>query len=182
MIGDIVTGSYHLTELEALAQGKVVICNPDARTLLTLFNLTGCRDLPFVVSGVETLHDVLKHIVSHPSLIKDIGKFSRKWAETYYNDKILIQNYVKIYKDLISGKPIIRSGSSDYAEAKNFLYNSLFDIEYNYHKKATLSLFKLKCLYWRKKLLSKITFGKKRKRFKQERKALKKQIKKLKAL
>lgn len=182
VIGDLVTGSYHLTELEALAQGKTVICNPDPRTLLTLSNLTGCKDFPFVISNLQSLPEVLRYLIQNPELLKNIGKFGRKWMEDYYDDKILIQQYVKIYNDITDGKTLFRNGHNQDADVKDFLYNKLYDLVYYAEMKRSIDLHKIKTKYLRYKILSKITFGKTRKKYKQKKKELKAKLKTIKKL
>ena len=43
----------------------------------------------------------------------EIGAYSRKWMEKYYNDKDLIKIYVQVYEDLLNGKNISREKPSD---------------------------------------------------------------------
>lgn len=113
VIDDIITGSYHLTSLEALSQGKPVLSYLDNRTQYILRELTGAEELPFVNVKVEEAKYVLKELCENKKLRDEIGAYSRKWMEKYYNDKDLIKIYVQVYEDLLNGKNISREKPSD---------------------------------------------------------------------
>lgn len=113
VIDDIITGSYHLTSLEALSQGKPVLSYLDNRTQYILRELTGAEELPFVNVKVEEAKYVLKELCENKKLRDEIGAYSRRWMEKYYNDKDLIKIYVQVYEDLLNGKNISREKPSD---------------------------------------------------------------------
>lgn len=60
VIDDIITGSYHLTSLEALSQGKLTLAYLDNRTQYILRKLTGASELPFVNVKMEEAKYVLQ--------------------------------------------------------------------------------------------------------------------------
>lgn len=113
VIDDIITGSYHLTSLEALSQGKPVLSYLDNRTQYILRELTGAEELPFVNVKVEEAKYVLKELCENKKLRDEIGAYSRRWMEKYYNDKDLVKIYVQVYEDLLNGKNISREKPSD---------------------------------------------------------------------
>lgn len=112
VIDDIMTGNYHLTSLEALSQGKPVLSYLDNRTQYILRELTGAEELPFVNVKVEEAKYVLKELCENKKLRDEIGAYSRRWMEKYYNDKDLIKIYVQVYEDLLNGKNISREKPS----------------------------------------------------------------------
>lgn len=108
VIDDIVTGSYHLTSLEALSQGKPTAAYLDNRTQFILRELTGAKELPFVNVKLEEAKYVLEELCKDKKLREEIGDYSRKWMEKYYNDKDLVKIYKKTYEDILNGKDISR--------------------------------------------------------------------------
>ena len=108
VIDDIITGSYHLTSLEALSQGKPTLAYLDNRTQYILRKLTGASELPFVNVKMEEAKYVLQELCKDKKLREEIGNYSRKWMEKYYNDKDLVKIYKKAYEDILNGKDISR--------------------------------------------------------------------------
>lgn len=138
IIGDIVTGSYHLTELEALSQGKVVISYLDARSVMTLINVVGCDDLPFVNATLDELNNILKELIENKALREEIGAFSRDWIEKYYDDKVLVNKFVEVYDKILNNVTIKREGCEEFSTAKEFLYNRVYDIKWEDNTKYQL--------------------------------------------
>ena len=106
VIDDIMTGSYHLTSLEALSQGKPTLSYLDNRTQYILREITGAKELPFVNVKFEEAKYVLEELCKNQRLREEIGEYSRNWMEKYYNDENLIKNYVNTYEDIANGKTI----------------------------------------------------------------------------
>lgn len=125
VIDDIMTGSYHLTSLEALSQGKVVLSYLDNRTQDILKEITGAKYLPFVNVKVEEAKYVLEELCKNKKLRQDIGKHSRDWMEKYYNDRDMIKFYEKAYENVLNGVDISRPMTSD---ARTFLSIDLEDL------------------------------------------------------
>lgn len=171
VIGDIITGSYHLTELEALAQGKIVLSFLDNRTQMTLQNLTGAKDIPIVNTRLEELKATLKELIADTNLRREISQMSRTWMEKYYDDKNLIQILNDIYEKLIVGEPIERAGSADFPTAKDFLYCRINDIKWQVNRKRSFNIikkFNLISRYWIYKIFAALTTGSLRRKFKEK--------------
>ena len=131
IIGDIVTGSYHLTELEGLSLGKPVLTWLDGRSISTFMNAFKTKEVPFVNVSLQELDDVLIELVQDRKLQKNIGKYSRNWIEKYYREEDLIKEFSKIYSELLTtGKITKRENSERYINAKEFLNNRLYDIKW----------------------------------------------------
>lgn len=140
VIGDVVTGSFHLTELEGLSQGKAVFSFLDGRSLQTFMQEFHCTDIPFVNVEIEEIEGVLREIISK-NLYHKIGEFSRKWIEKYYDDSHLILRHIDFYNDVINGGNILRANVEDFSSVKKFLYNDVNDLIWK-QKRDNASFFK----------------------------------------
>jgi len=100
-IDDVVTGSFHLTSLESMAQGLAVICYLDPRQVVALTRFTGCDELPFINFAVEELPVVLDVLSRNLPLVRALGERGRRWMETYWHPKTMAEHYVAVYEDLL---------------------------------------------------------------------------------
>ena len=101
VVDDLITGSYHLTGLEGLSQGKAVLSFLDERSLQLLRYISGSDRCPFINVRLEDAKDVLEWLVAHPDACKDIGDAGRRWILDYWNETSLIQHFTKTYSDLL---------------------------------------------------------------------------------
>lgn len=127
IIGDTTSGSYHLTDLERLSQGKPVFTYLDSRTQLTLTNLLGCKDLPFINTRLEEIDLPITEMIHNQSLRREIGAFSRQWIEKYYCPQKLVKFFEEAYEKILNDEPIHRQDYLSFPKAKHFLYNTLYD-------------------------------------------------------
>lgn len=134
VIGDTTTGSYHLTDLEALAMGKPTFTYLDGRTQMVLQTLLGCADLPFVNTRLEEIDLPFIELVNNKKLRTEIGNFSRNWIEKYYNEQKLVKIYEDVYEKLLNDEPIHRQNYLKFKQAKTFLYNNLYDLQWETRK------------------------------------------------
>lgn len=130
VVGDITSGSYHLTDLEALSMGKPTFSYLDSRTQLTLTALLGCTDLPFINTRIEEIDLPFTEIINDRSLLKEVGEFSRYWIEKYYNEKVLVKIYEQAYEKVMNNEPLHRQDYLTFNNAKMFLYNRLYDLQW----------------------------------------------------
>lgn len=100
-IDEMVTGSFHLASLEALAQGLPTFAYLDARTLETLAELTGTHMTPWLNFRLEEAEGPLVELIKDVELRREIGAFARNWMEKYYNDREMVKHYVRAYEDLL---------------------------------------------------------------------------------
>lgn len=100
VIDECVTGSYHLTSLEALSQGQCTVAGLDNIQLETLATLTGTKSHPWFVARADTLYDRLKMLAEHTPTVKMYGLQARAWMEKYWNPKDLTARFVKIYEEM----------------------------------------------------------------------------------
>ncbi|WP_321885924.1 glycosyltransferase [Paraburkholderia bannensis] len=113
-VDECVTGNYHLSGLESLAQGKPVVGHLDARVQAQLRALTGAVELPWVDVRLEEAEPVLRALLADKRLREEIGLASRRWMEAHYDDAVLVQHYRRAYFDLFEapesfGVPRFRS-------------------------------------------------------------------------
>jgi hypothetical protein len=134
VIGDTTSGSYHLTDLEALSQGKPTFTYLDNRSQMVLQSLVKCGDLPFVNARLEEIDLPFSAVVKDEKLRKEIGLFSRQWIEKYYTDKDLVRFYVEAYTRLLNDEPLKRQKEFDFPDAKQFLFNTLYDLQWETRK------------------------------------------------
>lgn len=130
VIGDTTSGSYHLTDLEGLSQGKPVFSYLDSRTQLTLTNLLGCSDLPFVNSRLEEIDLPMCEMIGNETLRKEIGIFSRQWIEKYYRPENLVKYFLDAYEKVLNEEPLHRQNYLSFPKVKHFLYNTLYDMQW----------------------------------------------------
>lgn len=62
---------------------------------------------------MEETKYVLEELCRDKKLREQIGDYSRKWMEKYYNDKDLVKIYKKVYEDILNGKDISREIPKD---------------------------------------------------------------------
>lgn len=82
VIDECVTGSYHRSSMEALAQGAVVINNADAFCCMNVRRMTGNCNPPFVATDLAGLPETLRLLVGKgPIELGRLGMDSRRWME-----------------------------------------------------------------------------------------------------
>jgi hypothetical protein len=99
-IDECVTGNYHLSGLEALAQGKPTLGYLDQRVQSQLRRLTGATDLPWIDVRLEEAEAPLRALLADRTLRAEIGAASRRWMETHYAERAMIEHYRRAYLDL----------------------------------------------------------------------------------
>ena len=82
--------------------------------------------------NIDNLEPALEALIKNKDLRTNLGAFSRKWIEKYYNDELLIKHFVELYEKLLNDKPLTRENCFEYADVKEFLYNAVYD--YNWQR------------------------------------------------
>ena len=136
VIDDVVTGSYHTTSLEALAQGKATVAYLDSRTQAVLAELTGSTDLPLVNVHLDHLERVLEDLCRDPALVEELGSFSREWMGTHYRAADMVAHYVRCYDELLETGALVPPRYAQYARAKLWLYRDVPDLVWAAKRKA----------------------------------------------
>lgn len=109
VIDELVTGSYHLSGLEALALGKTTFGYLDARTVATITQLTGCVSTPWINVPLYALPECLEIICSSPEVRRAVGESSRKWVQKHWDPRLMIQHLVRAYEDFLEHRPMVAS-------------------------------------------------------------------------
>lgn len=138
VIGDTTSGSFHLTDLEALSQGRPTFTYADPRSIQVLMALLGCPELPFVNARIEELQAPLVELVKDSGLRREIGDYSRQWIEKWYRDDKLVDFYVRAYERLLDGEDLKRQDCLEFPRAKTFLYNDIYDLQWETRKRNPL--------------------------------------------
>jgi len=127
VIDDLITGSFHLSSLEALALGKPTLSYLDSRTQMVLAEITGCTDLPIINIRLEDAKSLITELSQNRELREQIGQFSRAWMMKNYTPQKMIRHYVSAYETLLNGGTLNNPRYSTHATAKAWLYNKVPD-------------------------------------------------------
>lgn len=132
VVDDLVTGSYHLTGLEGLAQGKCVLSYLDERSLMLLRRFSGSDTHPFVNVRLEDAGEVLEHLVAQPELTRELGVQGRRWLAEYWAEERMIRHYEHVYELLLEDPSLVtrQPDLSLESRSKYFLFHSLPDLIY----------------------------------------------------
>lgn len=101
-IDELVSGSYHLNTLEALAQGSVCLSFLDGRTLGAVQALTGRDDFPALNVPLEHALPVLLSLCRDPALVQALGQQNRAWMRQYWAPAAMARHFIAAYRDVIA--------------------------------------------------------------------------------
>lgn len=137
VIDDLATGSYHLTGLEALAQGKPVLAYLDERCLRLLRYISGSDHCPFINVRLEDAEEVLLWLLDHPRECEEIGKAGREWMLMYWNEEKMIKHFVDVYEQLLQDPALVYRQEDIFPNdhSNEFFYRTLPDQIYLARKK-----------------------------------------------
>ena len=113
VIDECVTGGYHLSGLEGLAMGNIVIGYLMPEVIEFITNISGCNsdELPWINTKQEYLFQRLKTLVSLK--LNDLKKFdelrqkSIDWMYTYWHPKNLLKHYFCLYERIIKDGSLV---------------------------------------------------------------------------
>lgn len=100
VVDDLATGSYHLTGLEGLAQGKPVLSYLDNRCLELLAAFAGTSACPFVNVRLEDAGPVIEGLLADPAAAADIGARGRDWLCRHFSAASRVAYYLEVYDRL----------------------------------------------------------------------------------
>lgn len=107
-LDDMVTGSYHLTGLEALAQGVPVLAFLDERSQTLLRRFSGADWHPFVNTRLEEAPQVIAHLARDPDLCRSIGLAGRRWLLAHWREERMVGHYQAAYDLLLEDPALVR--------------------------------------------------------------------------
>lgn len=97
-IDEVSSGSYHLSSLEGLSQGAVVVANIADWMSDLLKKVTGCMTIPWAVANKDNLKTIITNLIDKDNLL-EIQQESRNWMEKYWNPELILNDYLSIYKE-----------------------------------------------------------------------------------
>lgn len=102
-IDDIYTGSYHLSSLEGLAQGKMVICNIKPWMSLFLRQFLGKDTLPWIVADKDSLEKTLRYYCHSNNMIElsKLRHYSYEWIQKHWNPELVCGDYLTVYNEVL---------------------------------------------------------------------------------
>jgi hypothetical protein len=99
-IDEVHSGSYHLSSLEGLAQGKIVIANIESWMKSLLVNFLHCLKIPWFITNPQDLDHDFKHLLTQEKIFLECQKQSREWMEEFWNPELVLNDYMRIYESL----------------------------------------------------------------------------------
>lgn len=137
IIDDIITGSYHISSLEGLSMGKVVLSYLDNRTRYVINKLSGSENCPIVNVHLNDAYEKLIWLLNNEDIINKTSADSRKWFKKYWSEKKMINKYSDIYKKLQNDpSSIVRQKDLEIVNNKQvYLSITLPEIEYRKRQK-----------------------------------------------
>jgi hypothetical protein len=96
-IDEVVTGSYHMCSLEALAQGLATIAGLDTLTIDALEMVTGTRTHPWIIARPDTLGAALRRLTMDIAYLRDKQRAARTYMERYWNACAITNTFRDIY-------------------------------------------------------------------------------------
>jgi len=101
VVDDLVTGSYHLTGLEGLSQGKAVLAFLDGRAERVLRHFAGTASNPFLNVRLEDAAGVLEYLLEHPDATRALGVEARHWMERHWSPGRFVEMLSAVYAQLV---------------------------------------------------------------------------------
>ena len=138
VVDDLVTGSYHLTGLEGLSQGKCVLSYLDERSQALLRHFSGTDDHPFVNVRLEEAGAVLEHLAADPALTLELGGEGRRWLTNHWPEERMVRHYARVYELLMEDPSLVRRQPELSLESptRRFHYRTLPDLAYKARAEA----------------------------------------------
>jgi hypothetical protein len=136
VVDEMVTGSYHISGLEGLSQGKPVLSYLDDRARWIMAHFSGTGSSPFINVRMEDAYTVLDYLLTHPEEAAEIGRNSRIFVENHWSQKILVNHFQDVYQKLVHDpglicrQPELRIGR----RANRFFAGTLPDLIYESRK------------------------------------------------
>ena len=95
IIDQLLSGTYGMLSVEAMAMGKVVIAYI-RDDLVSKFP----KDLPIVIANPDNIHSVISDLLLAPELRRQIGIASRAFVQKHHDIKAVIPKLLAIYNQI----------------------------------------------------------------------------------
>ena len=107
MIDQLIIGYYGLAAVEGMSIGTPVICNMENKEFTTVFRrYSFLNECPIVSATPENIKDVLRILIAHPKLRKELGRAGRQYVEKYHSYKTAQYMFGAIYAKIIDNKDV----------------------------------------------------------------------------
>jgi hypothetical protein len=100
-VDDLVTGSYHLNTLEALAMGVPCATYLDDRTREVVRQLTGGAELPVLNVPLEDAAEVTLALCERPAALQGMGDAARGWMARHWSAADVAEELMALYRDVL---------------------------------------------------------------------------------
>jgi hypothetical protein len=100
-IDEVVTGSYHMCSLEALSQGLATVAGIDPQTVDALELVTGTREHPWIVAGLDTLRARLTELSADRAYLQARREASRAYMVRHWRPAVLAAKFRAIYEKVL---------------------------------------------------------------------------------
>jgi len=107
VVDEMVTGSYHLSGLEGLSQGKPVLSYLDDRARWIMSHFSGIDSCPFINVRLEDAYTILDYLLTHLDEATEIGTESRMFVENHWSQENLIKHFQDVYEKLGSDPGLV---------------------------------------------------------------------------
>ncbi|WP_072681729.1 glycosyltransferase [Arcobacter sp. LA11] len=98
-VDELRCGSHGVTAIEAMCAGK-----PTLTYIREDLVDNYPEDLPIVNANPDTIYDVLKDLITDSQKRHNIGEVSRKYVEKYHDIKVVVDNIIKVYEEILGKK------------------------------------------------------------------------------
>lgn len=121
VLDQLILFGYAMTALEAMACGKVVVCNisrPEYRAFFE--NDSYLKQCPVVSASISSVYEILLDIVKNRSKYADLGKTGRAFVERYHSFTAGKLMWERIYRKIWNGEDV---------DTKNYYHPTTGDFE-----------------------------------------------------
>ena len=99
IVDQLLTGSYGLFSVEAMAMGKPVV------TWISDFMKEKYPpELPIVSANPDTIEDRLRYLLTHRGELPALGQAGRRYVERYHDHNKIAAQVLDVYRKMIDGK------------------------------------------------------------------------------
>lgn len=109
-IDEVVTGSYHNVFLESMSQGLLAVAYLDPETLEALGAVVGpeaVQEAPWANVRLPDLRQTLERLISSSGEVRSRADGCRRWIETHWDEKRLIESYVEFWASLPAYRSVV---------------------------------------------------------------------------
>lgn len=102
-IDEIITGAFHMTSLEGLCAGNIVINNADFFSLMTISRACESREFPpFTIANKKNLANTLTHLSEDPIKTAQIQLTSFNYFNKWLISSKIVDRYISIYQNVLN--------------------------------------------------------------------------------